>query len=190
MNWHPFQLDPNLPEEGINMHTYLVNKFGSKEKMNAIVGNLTNVGKEVGIDFHFDDQTHNFNTLPMHQLLHVAGQEGFQNELKERFLKAYFEDNLALNKIEVLSSILEEFNWSSHKVNDIINNDQIALEIKKEIDHYQQLGVSGVPFFIIKNKYGISGAQPSEVFLNAFNTASPIQMVSEGASCDPTIGEC
>ena len=190
VNWHPFQLDPNLPLEGVNMQTYLNNKFGGEEKVNEIVGHLTQTGKEVDIAFHFDDKTRNFNTLQMHQLLNVASQEGFQNDLKARFLKAYFEENLALNEIAVLCKIMAEYDWTPEKVKSIITSDDIALNVKQEIAHYQQLGVSSVPFFIINNKYGISGAQPSQVFLDTFKTASPIEMVSEGPSCDPITGEC
>jgi predicted DsbA family dithiol-disulfide isomerase len=74
-----------------------VNKFGSIEKMQSMTDHLTTVGKEVGIDFDFGENWMSVNTLHLHQLLHVAGQEGFKDQLKERLLKAYFVDLDRLN---------------------------------------------------------------------------------------------
>jgi len=190
IDWHPFQLDPTLPVDGIDRTTYLKNKFGSMDQVNLILDRLTDAGKEVDIKFDFDSQNLSINTLPMHQLLYVAGLEGFKNELKERFLKAYFQENVTLHKVETLCEIMSEYNWDHKKTKDIIADDAIAFEVKKEIAHYKQSGVSGVPFFIINNKYGISGAQPSKVFLDAFESVSPIKTISEGPSCDPITGEC
>ncbi|MFY0592363.1 DsbA family oxidoreductase [Roseivirga sp.] len=190
VEWHPYQLDPNMVEEGLDRDTYLVNKFGSIEKTQDMTKHLTNVGKEVGINFDFGPNWLAVNTLHLHQLLHVAGQEGYKDQLKEKFLSAYFEETKHLNKREVLNEIMAEFGWSSDRVTAVIEDDSIAYAVKSEIAHYQQLGVSGVPFFIINNKYGISGAQPSEVFLEALNSVSPIEVVAEGDSCDPATGEC
>jgi predicted DsbA family dithiol-disulfide isomerase len=83
-----------------------------------------------------------------------------------------------------------EFGWDAQKTDQVIADENIAYAVKQEIAHYQQLGVSGVPFFIINDKYGISGAQPASVFLEAFAKLSPIEMLSEGDSCDPETGLC
>lgn len=190
VEWHPYQLDPNMSTDGIDRDTYLVNKFGSIEKTQGMTDHLTNVGKEVGINFDFGSNWLAVNTLQMHQLLYVAGQEGFKDNLKERFLKAYFEESKHLNSLEALAEIMAEFGWSTEKVSEVIADDSIAYEVKSEIAHYQQMGVSGVPYFIINNKYGISGAQPSSVFLEALNSVSPIEVVATGDTCDPVSGEC
>ncbi|OEK04981.1 DsbA family oxidoreductase [Roseivirga misakiensis] len=190
VEWHPYQLDPNMVAEGLDRDTYLVNKFGSIEKTQNMTDHLTNVGKTVGINFDFGPNWLAVNTLHLHQLLHVAGQEGFKDELKERFLRAYFEETKHLNNREHLDEIMAEFGWSPERVSEIIEDDTIAYAVKSEIAHYQQMGVSGVPFFIINNKYGISGAQPPEVFLEALNSVSPIEVIAEGDSCDPVSGDC
>jgi len=147
------------------------------------------VGKDVGIDFNFDQQTLSVNTLPLHQLLHVAGEEGFKDALKERFLKAYFEDTVALNDIEVICEIMAAYNWSKAKVEEVIADQSIADKVKAEIAFYQQRGVSGVPFFVINDKYGISGAQPAEVFLKAFASVTP-EVSEQSGSCDVETGIC
>lgn len=190
VEWHPYQLDPNMSFEGLDRDTYLVNKFGSIERTQGMTDHLTTVGKEVGIDFDFGPNWLAVNTLHMHQLLYVAGKEGFKDALKERFLKAYFEETKHLNSLEALSEVMAEFGWSSDKVAEVIADDSIAYEVKSEIAHYQQMGVSGVPYFIINDKYGISGAQPSSVFLEALNAVSPIETIATGDTCDHVSGEC
>ena len=130
------------------------------------------------------------NTLQLHQLLHVAGEEGFKDALKERFLKAYFEENLHLNEEDVLCTILSEFGWTDEKTKQLLGDDTTAYKVKQEIAHYQQLGVNSVPFFIIDNKYGISGAQPPNVFLDAFEQISSAPTTIDGGSCDTASGIC
>lgn len=181
--WHPFQLDPTIPESGFDRDTYLTNKFGDLERTKEMTERITDVGSELGLDFNFGKNWRAVNTLPLHQLLHIAGKEGFRDELKERFLHAYFTENLHLNDTDVLNKIMTAFGWDAKKTQAIIADDDIAYAVKKEIGHYQQMGVSGVPFFIINNKYGISGAQPSSVFLDAFAKVAPFENIEEGDNC-------
>lgn len=190
VTWHPYQLDPTLPKEGIGRDDYLTNKFGSIESTRQMTDRLVAVGKEAGIDFNFGEKWMAFNTLHLHQLLHVAGQEGFKAELKERFLKAYFVDLTPLNDSAVLYDILSDFGWDSTKVDAIIRDESIASLVRAEIAHYQQMGVSGVPFFVINNQYGISGAQSTETFLEALNQVDAMPSIEEGESCDPEGGCC
>lgn len=190
VNWHPFQLDPSMIAEGMNRETYLTSKFGSIDRVQEMIDNLSNAGKTVGIDFDFGDNWLAVNTLEMHQLLHVANEEGFGAALKERFLSAYFEKTKHLNKREELYTILNEFGWDNQKVDAIINDQSIAAKVQAEIKHYQNRGVSGVPFFVFNDEFGVSGAQPSAVFLEALQSLSPAQEVADGDSCDPTTGDC
>lgn len=190
IEWHPFQLDPSIPAEGLNRTAYLTNKFGDLERVQEMTDRLVEAGADEGITFNFGDKWLAVNTLPLHQLLLIAGQEGFKDALKERFLKAYFDENLPLNDTAVLQEIMNEFGWEAEKTTRILNDDSISYAVKQEIAHYQQRGVKGVPFFIINDKYAISGAQPKSVFLEAFAQVAPIDVISEGDSCDPTTGVC
>lgn len=190
IQWHPFQLDPTIPSEGLDRNTYLTNKFGDLERTYEMTDRITAVGQEEGITFNFGKEWLAVNTLPLHQLMHIAGEEGFKDVLKERFLKAYFDENLHLNNAEVLSGIMAEYGWSKEKTAKVIADDSIAYAVKQEIAYYQQLGVSGVPFFIINDKYGISGAQPSSVFLEAFASVSPVEDIQDGEHCDIDSGAC
>jgi len=192
VTWHPFQLDPSIPEAGFDRDTYLTNKFGNLERTKAMTDRLTEIGAEEGITFNFGDQWLAVNTLPLHQLLHVAGEEGFKDRLKERFLKAYFDENLHLNKPQVLIKVMQEYGWAAEKTKQVLADDSITNAVKKEIAHYQECGVTGVPFFIINDKFGISGAQSVRVFLEAFAQVSPVEAIGggEGDSCDPVTGAC
>lgn len=190
VNWHPYQLDPTIPAEGISRDNYLIGKFGSIENTKEMTDRLESVGREVGINFDFGKNWLAVNTLPLHQLLHVAREEGFDQKLNERFLKAYFEETQRLNDTNVLHKILEEFGWNSEKVDKIINNKDLSKAVQDEIHHFQQMGVNGVPFFVINNKYGISGAQPTEAFLEAFKNVSNIPIENEGETCEPGGGCC
>ncbi|MDO1512667.1 DsbA family oxidoreductase [Maribacter confluentis] len=190
IEWHPFQLDANMPKEGLDRDTYLINKFGNLEGPLEMTKRLVENGKEEGITFNFGPEWRAVNTLPLHQLLHVAGEEGFKDVLKERLMKAYFDENLHLNKPEVLTTIMEEYGWPEEKTQEILKNEDIAYSVKQEIAHYQQRGVNSVPFFIINDKYGISGAQPATAFLEAFEQVAPLTILSEGDHCDSTTGIC
>ncbi len=190
IEWHPFQLNPTIPMEGLDGQTYLKNKFGETKDRVEMLENLKEIGKKEGIQFNFGSDWMAVNTLPLHQLLHVAGDEGFKDALKERFLKAYFEENLHLNKEAVLCAILSEFGWPNEKTKQVLADDATAYKVTQEIAHYQQLGVHGVPFFIINNTHGISGAQSKEVFLEAFGQLSSAPSITDGDSCEATTGIC
>jgi predicted DsbA family dithiol-disulfide isomerase len=155
-----------------------------------MVDRLADAGKTVGIDFDFGDNWLAVNTLPLHQLLNVAREEGIGNEMKERFLSGYFEKSEHLNKTEVLCAIANEFGWNSEKVDAILKDEKIAAAVKAEIMHYQERGVTGVPFFVINDEYGISGAQPVEAFLEAFQSISAKSNVVNGGACTPNSGCC
>ncbi|MET2984567.1 DsbA family oxidoreductase [Aureibaculum conchae] len=189
ITYHPFQLDSNMPKKGLDRKTYLTNKFGDRD-MTEPMQRITDAGNAEGIIFNFGDKWLAVNTLPLHQLMHVAGEEGFKGVLKERFFKAYFDENLHLNDTEVLVNIMAEYGWDATKTKRIIEDDAIAYAVKQEIAHYQQLGVTGVPFFIINDKFAISGAQPADVFLEAFTKVAPMEILNNGDSCDPVSGEC
>ncbi len=190
VTWHPFQLDPNIPESGFDRDTYLTNKFGDLERTKEMTDRLTKIGAEEGITFNFGDKWLAVNTLPLHQLMHVAEEEGFKAALKERFLKAYFDENLHLNDTKVLIKVMSEYGWDAEKTTQILADDNIAYAVKQEIAHYQQRGVTGVPFFIINDKYGISGAQPPSVFLDAFASVAPTENIVQGESCEPDSENC
>ncbi len=167
INWHPYQLDPNIPKKGVNRDQYLQNKFGSAERYKQLSDHLHNAGKKAGIDFNHIKKAP--NTLVLHQLLHVASEEGFGNDLKEAFFRSYFVDGRDMTSLDVLIEILSEFGWKPEKTKLLIENEDLANEVKSRIRQSQEMGVRGVPYFIFNQKYAFSGAQPTDVFVKVIN---------------------
>lgn len=186
ITWHPFQLDPTIPAEGMDRQKYFAKKFGDEDRIKQMSDHLTQVGAEAGIDFNLDEIAESINTLPLHKLLHVAGEEGFQSEAKEILLKAYFTDAKDLKDPKVLADLFAAHGWDEAKIKGILADDDLGYAVRQEITHYQQMGVSGVPYFIINNKYGISGAQPAEVFVQALTQVREEALEAiEGEVCGP-----
>ena len=107
------------------------------------------------------------NTLSLHRILFVAHQEGQQAEVKEALMKAYFIDRIDLTKPENIATIMQTFGWNAEKTTELLRSTVGEKEVQDEIRYFQQMGVTGVPFFVLNNKYGISGAQPAEVLREA-----------------------
>lgn len=161
VNWKPFQLDPTLPNEGLDRDTYLTNKFGSLANVQGMLDRLTKAGQPLGISFNWMERVP--NTLRLHNLLHEATKEGFSNDLKEAFFKAYFEDLVDMSSETEIIKIMETFGWSAERSKEVMYSENISYEVNQDIREVQNRGVRGVPFFIINNQYGISGAQPPHV---------------------------
>jgi predicted DsbA family dithiol-disulfide isomerase len=116
----------------------------------------------------------------------VAEQDGIQADVKEAFMKAYFVDKVYLTIEENIVEIMAKYGWSEAKTKEVIYSDVASDEVKEEMNYYRQLGVSGVPFFIFNQKYAISGAQPSDVFVEIIEkVAQELEIANvEGVVCD------
>lgn len=160
-----FLLDPNTPldaEESV--YTSLANKYNTTEaEAKKMTNNVAARAKEVGLQYNFDIMK-NANTNAAHRLAKWAAKKGRGPELSERILKAYFLEGAAIGRYEVLLNLVEEVGLDRKDAQDVLNSDQFADEVEQDILEAQSLGVRGVPFFVIDNKYGISGAQPQPLF--------------------------
>jgi predicted DsbA family dithiol-disulfide isomerase len=107
------------------------------------------------------------NSLDAHRLIHFAAQHGLQDETKERLLKAYFTEGKHIGKPETLIQLATEIGLDADEARKMLASDDFKEEVRKDEKEAQQLGIRGVPFFVLNRKYGISGAQPSEVLLQA-----------------------
>ncbi len=168
VEFHPFELNPDMPKEGKNQKEYLTNKFGGADRYKQITSNVIKVAAEEGLHFNFDKQEVSPNTRDAHRIIRFAKSEGKQAAIKEAFLKGYFEEGIDLSKKENLLSIATKAGLDTIKVSSLLNSDEGLVEVELEERMNAQRGISGVPYFIINNKYGVSGAQPAEVFQKAF----------------------
>ena len=188
--YRAYQLDPSVPNEGLDFQTYMENRFGANyiSKFHQV----EQAAQTEGLDFDFSSLPKAINTLTLHRILTIALQDGIQAEVKEAFMKAYFVDKQDLTQEKTLIELLGKYGWSAEKTLGIINSDIATDEVKEEMNYYRQLGVSGVPYFIFNNKYAVSGAQPTEVFMEILEKVSKemeVEMV-EGEVCDVDGGDC
>lgn len=176
VEYHPFELNPDMPAEGRNQRDYLIKKFGSESKYEQITGHVTATAAQEGIAFDFAKQNVSPNTRQSHRLIYFAKQKGKQLEMKEALMKAYFTDGVDLTKTENLVHVATSVGLDATVVNTFLNSDDGLKEVVAEEKLNVQRGISGVPFFIINNQYGVSGAQPSDVFANAFLEISGVSV--------------
>jgi predicted DsbA family dithiol-disulfide isomerase len=164
VEFHPFELNPDMPKEGKNQKEHLTNKFGGVDRYKQITGNVTKVAAEEGLKFNFDKQEVSPNTRDAHRIIRYAKSEDKQAATNEAFLKAYFEEGIDLSKKENLLAIATTAGLDRMKVSSLLDSNEGLIEVELEEKMNAQRGISGVPYFIINNKYGVSGAQPAEVF--------------------------
>lgn len=167
LEFHPFELNPDMPKEGKNQKEHLINKFGGIDRYKQITSNVTKVAAEEGLSFNFDKQEISPNTRNAHRIIRYSKSEGKQPLVKEAFLKAYFEEGMDLTKNENLVAIASKAGLDPLKVSSLLNSDEGVVEVELEERNNALRGISGVPYFIINNKYGVSGAQPTDVFKQA-----------------------
>jgi predicted DsbA family dithiol-disulfide isomerase len=192
--WHSFQLDPDFPKDTSAPSTeYLSEKKGYPvEQIKGMYNQLTHQGAAYGIDFQFEKAL-SFNTIDVHRLIQWSKILNKSNELKEAFMLAYFTDGIDLSQQENMLKVVESLGLDTTKAKEILGNDAFAQDVEQDIYQSRQLGIRGVPYFLINEKEVISGAQNDSVFENVLTTAlknvKPKETTSQEGICLPN-GEC
>lgn len=165
VEWKSFQLNPDLKtDEQMDTLTHLSESKGwSMEQTHNLTAQVVTMGKCEGLNFDFT-QTKVANTKQAHRLLHFAKEKGKQNELKERLFQAYFEEGKNIDQQDILLHCAEAVGLSSVEAKQVLDSASFDSEIDQDNYESRLIGVQGVPFFVFDRKYGISGAQPDEVF--------------------------
>lgn len=182
VSYSPFELNPTLPPEGVDQKTYLIEKFGSEERYRQITQQVTHAAAGEGLKFDFSKQHTSPNTRDAHRIISYAKQEGKQAATKEAFLKAYFEDGIDLSRRANLLLIATHVGLRAENVKSMLDSDEGVEEVVLKEGLNRQRGVSGVPFYIINNKYGLYGAQPAETFIKVLTEIGT--EVLKGEVCD------
>ncbi|HMB48276.1 MAG TPA: DsbA family oxidoreductase [Afifellaceae bacterium] len=171
IHWRPFQLDGTLPPDGKDRKAYLAEKFGSVEKAGQIYENVTAAGDLEGIPFAFDKIEVSPNTLDAHRLIRWAGgaSQDLQDRIVESLFQAYFLYGENIGDHAVLVRIAEDAGMDGKLVAEMLAKDADRDLVSKEIELSQKMGVTGVPTFIVDNKYAIVGAQPAEQLVEAIH---------------------
>ncbi|QQU02712.1 DsbA family oxidoreductase [Myroides odoratus] len=173
VEWKSFQLDPTLPVEGASESTldYLVKRKGMpKEQIEGMMHHLDQSGAAVGIEFR-QDIAIPVNTFRAHRLIHLAQSHGKGNEMEEALFFAHFTAGKNVGDLEVLTDLATSIGLNKEEVVALLQSEEQTQEVKNDIEEAQALGISGVPFFVVDRKYGISGAQPIDTFAEALTQA-------------------
>ena len=163
--WHPYQLNPDMPEAGVDRGAYLERKFGGRSA--EIYARVSAVGAESGIPFAFDKVARQPNTLAAHSLIALAGDAGLQDVLVEALFRAYFIDGRDLTANETLSAIACEAGLAKEQVDACMTSAQVRERVKAEDAQARRIGMEGVPFFLFNRRHAVSGAQDPEVLVDA-----------------------
>jgi len=190
VSYLPFELNPQTPKTGFNQKEYLAKKFGSEEKYNQITRQVAAIAAEEGLKFDFEKQKVSPNTRDAHRIIWYARQEGKQLAVKEAFMKAYFEEGVDLTKQENLISIAEKVGLDPTQISSLLNSDQLLADVTAAEQLNHERGISGVPYYIINNQYGISGAQAADVFVQALTQIGNQPVTHEGDACAVDGADC
>ena len=164
IEWHPFQLNPDMPAEGMDRQEYLDTKFGGRENATQVYGRIADAAKGAGLDLKLDDIPRTPNTLNAHRLIHWAGLEGRQTAAVSRLFKAYFEDLQDIGDTTVLTDIAEGIGLDRAMIERLFDGDGDLDDIRARDAHARQRGVTGVPTFVVANQHALPGAQPPELW--------------------------
>lgn len=175
-----FELDPNSKKKfDENIHEIIAKKYNiSVEQAKASNNQIVEQAKANGLNYNFDDLIPT-NTFDAHRLSHYAKTEGKMNELSERILKAYFVDALNISDHKVLAALACEVGLDSDKALKVLESDKYGAEVRKDEENASRLRISGVPYFVFNNKYSVSGAQPSELFLEVLEKVKKEELSSQ-----------
>jgi predicted DsbA family dithiol-disulfide isomerase len=165
VRWLPFQLNPDLPQEGIPRAEYIARKFGPAGVRNY--SRITHIGKEVGIDFAFDRITVQPNTLNAHRLMRYGATNGREDEVAESLFRAYFREGENLTDLELLADVGARAGLDRAALAAYLASDEGRDEVLRGDLEARQAGIHGVPFFIFDRRSAVSGAHEPETLLKA-----------------------
>lgn len=172
IRWHPFQLNPELPAQGVPRQQYLEDKFGGPERAAEIYERVREAGQAMGLALNLDGIAQQPNTLAAHALIAFAQLgDADGSDIQERLLRAYFVENRFIGSLDVLANIAEEAGLNGEDARAFIT-DPDHLEVVAQADaNIRSQGINGVPFFIFNQKVSVSGAHDPATLLGAMHHA-------------------
>ena len=190
--WRAFELDPGAPRErprDVSHAEFLARKYGmSVAQAQKATDNLVQVARAEGLAFDFEN-IRSGNTFDAHRLVHLGLDRGKQDAVKERMLKAYFEQAELMSDHGTLVRLATEAGLNETEVTDVLAGDTYKTDVRKDEADARELGITGVPCFVFDRRFAVSGAQSAEVMLNALEKAWSERAVTpefaEGAACGP-----
>lgn len=166
---HSYELAPDTPVNFVGSEVdFLVKHKGMpREQVEDMLQQMTAMAAAEGITFDFDRLQH-ANTAAAHRVLHLAKEQGIYTEVADRLFRAYFAEGENVSDPEAVARITEEVGLDPDEVRDAFEDEELGEAVERDITRARMLNVTGVPFYLINEKYGISGAQQPEMFASAF----------------------
>jgi predicted DsbA family dithiol-disulfide isomerase len=164
IEWHPFQLNPDMPAEGMDRRAYLEGKFGGKEGAVRAYAPVVQHAEAAGLSINFEAMQRTPNTLNAHRLIHWAGIEQRQTAAVDALFQAYFVEARDIGDIEVLADIADGIEMDAAAVTRLLQSDVDMDDIRARDAHSRKMGVNSVPTFIVANQHAVPGAQPPELW--------------------------
>ena len=164
IEWRVFQLNPDMPPEGRDRRTYLESKFGGPERAQAIYGRIRDAAAESGLDVNFDRIERTPNTMDAHRLIRWSRTTGNQSALVDQLFRRYFVEGQDISDPAILTEAAESVGMEREVVERLLAGDADRQELADEDVTAREMGISGVPCFIVGGKYVLQGAQPPETW--------------------------
>lgn len=182
VEYRSFELSPDTPADFTGSTTEFLAKHKNipVDQVAQMLQHVSGIASEVGLHYDFDSVVH-VNTLRAHQVLHVAKAAGKQLEVTEAMFSAYFEQGKDLSDANVLADIAASAGVDRQQVLDALASQSFLPDVQEDIAQAQRYGIRGVPFAVIDGRYGISGAQPAEVFAQALAQAAQDRVAGQEA---------
>jgi predicted DsbA family dithiol-disulfide isomerase len=169
IEWHPFQLNPDMPREGADRRAYLEEKFGGKERAVQIYARIAEHAEAAGVNINFEGITRTPNTLDAHRLIHWAGIEGAQAAVVSSLMRAYFQEGSDIGDRDTLADIADTAGLDAAVIRKLLDSDADLAEIRERDVAAREMGVNAVPTFIVAGKHAVPGAQSTEVWLRVID---------------------
>ncbi|MEE4346996.1 MAG: DsbA family oxidoreductase [Paracoccaceae bacterium] len=169
IEWHPFQLNPDMPPEGMDRRSYLEEKFGGKERAVQIYARIAQNAEAAGIAINFEGIKRTPNTLDAHRLIHWAGIEGAQHRVVSSLMRAYFQEGRDIGDRDTLADIADSAGLDAAVIRKLLDSDADLADIRARDVAAREMGVNAVPTFIVAGKHAVPGAQPTEVWLKVID---------------------
>ena len=169
INWKPYELHPEIPQNGYDKKLYLQQKFGDLSGRQSPYKQIEEIGDSLGFEFNFSKTERIPNTFNAHRLLWKAKREGLQTELSEALFKAYFTDGRDVGSVEVLSDIANEVGMDKEKSKKFLLSKEGGQETADEEMNFIEKSIGAVPTYFINDKYIIQGGQEPSTFISFLN---------------------
>lgn len=171
IRWKPFLLNPTMPAQGMDRQLYLEQKFGGPQRAKQVYDAITQTGKEIGLDFKFDNIQMTPNSINSHRLLAFANQKELGTKMVDRLFDAFFYDGKDIGDMDTLINIATSIGLKSAETEKFLNGDEGHDAVLQSDREARELGVHGVPAYVARDRYVLSGAQEPKILGRFIDTA-------------------